>query len=200
LVFKMFSYRIKMGLTWRKNAYRCGLHQYWRMIDFFPLRYASFKKWQFYNRSRSLWLGRWWWSLGVLRVTKFGKTKFYGIKWVWWKRVLGFSNPSDTHCVTISSGFSFMSIVGVIGWIWQISDKSLFTSKDTIRSFLTPFSPILRVFMVVRHFRVLTFYWVMGVYGDGSFCFAKSNQWMFMRKRSEQFDPHRFLNFNFCFD
>jgi hypothetical protein len=82
LVFKVFSFWIKMGLTWRKKAYRCGLHRYWGMMDF-PLRYASFTKWQFYNRSRSLWLGRWWWSLGVLRVTKFGKTKFCRIKWVW---------------------------------------------------------------------------------------------------------------------
>jgi hypothetical protein len=54
--------------------------------------------------------------------------------------------------------------------------------------------------MAARYFRVLIFYWVMGVYGDGSFCFAKPSQGMVMKERSKQFDPHRLLDFNFCFD
>jgi hypothetical protein len=78
--------------------------------------------------------------------------------------------------------------------------ENLFTLGDTIISSLTPFFPIFKVFLVARHFRVLTFYWVMKVYGDVFFYFDKCNQWMLMREKSERFDPHRLSEFNFCFD
>jgi hypothetical protein len=57
------------------------------MVEF-PLHYASFKVWQFHNKSRSFWLGGWWWSLGVL-----------GIKRGWEKRVLTFRTSECTLCI-----------------------------------------------------------------------------------------------------
>jgi hypothetical protein len=65
-----------------------------------------------------------------------------------------------------------------------MSGESLFTLGDTIGSSLTPFSSILKVFLVARHFRVLTFYWVMKVYGDRFLYFDKCSQWKFTRERS----------------
>ncbi len=82
-----------------------------------------------------------------------------------------------------------MSTIGVMGCICPIFGKSLSTSGDTIRSSLTPFSPILNVFLATGHFRVLAFYWVMVVFGDGSFCFVKRSQWMLMKERLERSDP-----------
>ncbi len=127
----------------------------------------------------------------------FGKTKLCGIKWIWRKKTPNCLGPSDTHCVSVQMVFHLW---GVMGCIWQMFRENLFTLGDTITSSLTPFSPIFKVFLATRHFRVLTFYWVMKVYGDVFFYFDKCNQWMFMRERSKRLDPHRFSEFNFCFD
>jgi hypothetical protein len=43
--------------------------------------------------------------------------------------------------------------------------------------------------LATGHFRVLAFYWVMVVFGDGSFCFVKRSQWMLMKERLERSDP-----------
>jgi hypothetical protein len=150
-----------MGHTWKKNAYRHGLHQYWEMINF-PLHYASFREWQFHNKSRSMWLGGWWWSLGILRVTKFGKTKFCRIKWVWGKRTLEFLGPSDTHYVCVLGGFSSMNVIGVMGCIWQIYGDNLSTSRDTI------------IFLLQHFLQFSKKNWMLGIsgfnilLGDGS--------------------------------
>jgi len=111
-----------------------------------------------------------------------------------------FFKPSGYTLCNCSKWFFIVSTIRVMGCIWQIFGKSLSTSRDTIRSSLTPFSPILKVFLATGHFRVLAFYLVMGVFGDGSFCFVKRSQWMLMRERLEWFDTDRLLDFNFCFD
>jgi hypothetical protein len=58
----------------RKNAWRCSLWLFWRM-SCFSLCFASFRKLQSNNKSKSLWLGGWWRLLRISRVTKFGKQR-----------------------------------------------------------------------------------------------------------------------------
>lgn len=165
------------------------------MIDL-PLHYASSKERviiSFYNRSRSLWLGGWWWSLRILRVTKFGNQSPMGLSGYEGKKHLIISRPLDAHCVFVAGGVSSVSLVGAMGCTWHISRQSLSMTWIIVRSSLIPFSPILKVFLVIEYTWVFVFCRKIWICDDGSFCFAKHYQWKFMKERLEQYDPHRFL-------
>lgn len=134
-------------------------------------------------------MGGWWWSLRILIVTKFrnqssmGWSGYEGRKW------LIISRPLDAHCVYVANGVSFVSLVGAMGCTWQIFGQNLSMTWIIVRSSLSPFFPILKVFMVVGYIKVFVFCWEIWVCEDGFFCFAKRCQWKLMKKRLKWFKP-----------
>jgi len=85
-------------------------------------------------------------------------------------------------CLTIISQFYKYKIWTLFS-LWFFLSIPILVVSRTLESF--------------HYIRVFIFYWVMGVYEDGSFDLPKHCQWKFMRERSEQFNPHRFLRLNF---
>jgi hypothetical protein len=155
---------MKDGTHREENASRCGLHQFRGIIDFL-LFYASFKMWEFHNRIRSLWLGAWWWSLQILIATKFGKQISMGLSGDKGRECLIILGPSNAHCVFVFGGVSSVGLVGQ----WFVHVKflgSLSTPRITVRSFLATFSTDLKTSLAIRHIRIFTFSWVMGVCKD----------------------------------
>jgi hypothetical protein len=91
------------------------------------LRYASFTMWQFHNRIRSLWLGGWWWSLEILRATKFGKQIFVGLSGDKGREHLIISKPLNARCLFVFGGVLSMGLVRAMGCICQIYGKPIYT-------------------------------------------------------------------------
>jgi hypothetical protein len=79
------------------------------------LRYASFRQLQSRDRSRSLWMGGWWRSLGILRATKFGKQRSGVVSNYEGRECLIGSGPPDAHCVYVFGGVSSGTPVGADG-------------------------------------------------------------------------------------
>jgi hypothetical protein len=72
-------------------------------------------------------MGGWWWSLEILRATKFDKQISMGLSGDKGKKHLIISRPSSAHCVYFFGGVLSMGLVGVVGYTCQIFCKPIYT-------------------------------------------------------------------------
>jgi len=159
-------------------------------IIYFPLCYPSFRMWQFHNRIKGLWLGGWWWSLEILKATKFGKQISMGLNGDMGREHLIISRPLNAHCVFVFGGVSSMGLVRA--WVAHVKFLgSLSTPWIIVKSFLATFPIDLKTSLAMGHIKVFIFC------EDGSFWFAKHCYWKLMRERSKWYSPHRILKLNF---